>query len=692
MTETQDLESLNIKRESLKGKLSDIESFLKFSRFKIKSVNELNFKSKEADDVFKEFEDVQNQIECFLTEENESQIISNASEIQILYYSIKSTIQQILDHVKNPIKINPECKSKSEIVPSPLSEKSSNTQRLLNPETLNNSTPEISKLSNVKSSLFRDNSIIELNSFHAESFAYHPPQRSSRVKPKLPPCQLPKFSGKINDWIGFRDTFESLIHNDPEIVAIDKFSYLLSCLDESAKEEIMGIRLSSENYPIAWNILQTRFDNNQILIQNHLNELFTCKPASNESAVELRRVLNCYKANVTQLINLCKDAEGCDVFIIHMIKQRIDSSTLRAMEISEISSTSWIEAKSFLENRCRFLDRLSNEKIVINQKVPVSSNSCPNPTQVVMFNKNLSKIQCNVCQADHYTFLCPEIRNVPLINRIQKLKSLRLCFNCLHPNHKSCNCRNKKKCRECNGNHHTLIHKYFVPNTKSNQSEKIKIVPNSDGKVSLSKHPTRSSNNDCLSPKGKFKHVFHSTAKIFVEDAHKIQQPCRVLLDNGSQSSFITESFARRLKLPRKDVLLRINGLNLEPISVRHSVQIKVKSRINNYTKSIDCLVVPSITEDIPDRKIESPAFNFPNKQLADSEFNVPSKIDILIGAEHFIELLQDGKMKINHTQITLKNSVFGWFVTGSIESTPKSNEIKCFMNVQEPPISPSIH
>ncbi|GFV00815.1 uncharacterized protein TNCV_1386301 [Trichonephila clavipes] len=53
----------------------------------------------------------------------------------------------------------------------------------------------------------------------------------------------------------------------------------------------------------------------------------------------------------------------------------------------------------------------------------------------------------------------------------------------------------------------------------------------------------------------------------------------------------------------------------------------------------------------------------------SDSNFNVPGKIDLLLGANIFYELLKPERIKIKDSQLLLVNSVFGYIVTGNLDS-----------------------
>ncbi|GFX91485.1 uncharacterized protein TNCV_2599341 [Trichonephila clavipes] len=98
-----------------------------------------------------------------------------------------------------------------------------------------------------------------------------------------------------------------------------------------------------------------------------------------------------------------------------------------------------------------------------------------------------------------------------------------------------------------------------------------------------------------------------------------------------------------------------------------------VKGAISNQNKSfkreLDRLVVKKITDFIPQKALEinSDFSNF--VELADSNFNVPGKIDLLLGANIFYELLKPERIKIKDSQLLLVNSVFGYTVTGNLDS-----------------------
>ena len=65
---------------------------------------------------------------------------------------------------------------------------------------------------------------------------------------KLPKLEVKKFSGKIQEWQEFWDSFKSAIDSNKSLSAVDKFAYLRSLIVEPARSTITGFALTSANY------------------------------------------------------------------------------------------------------------------------------------------------------------------------------------------------------------------------------------------------------------------------------------------------------------------------------------------------------------------------------------------------------------------------------------------------------------
>ena len=115
--------------------------------------------------------------------------------------------------------------------------------------------------------------------------------------------------------------------------------------------------------------------------------------------------------------------------------------------------------------------------------------------------------------------------------------------------HRARDCTSSHHCKPCNKHHHTLLHQ--------NRREQILKFPetevNSTRSEKTSSSPAEPRQGSYCSFKEQIaSQVLFATATIKVTDSGGTQQPCRVLLDGGSQSSYITEDLAQRLQLKRR--------------------------------------------------------------------------------------------------------------------------------------------
>ena len=99
------------------------------------------------------------------------------------------------------------------------------------------------------------------------------PASTSSGRVRLPKLQLRSFSGDITKWTGFWESFESAVHTNTELSDTEKFNYLNSLLERSAREAIPGLALTATNYSVAIEILQKRFGSKPLIVNKHMDAL-----------------------------------------------------------------------------------------------------------------------------------------------------------------------------------------------------------------------------------------------------------------------------------------------------------------------------------------------------------------------------------------------------------------------------------
>ncbi|XP_055371973.1 uncharacterized protein LOC129605961 [Condylostylus longicornis] len=167
--------------------------------------------------------------------------------------------------------------------------------------------------------------------------------------------------------------------------------------------------------------------------------------------------------------------------------------------------------------------------------------------------------------------------------------------------------------------------------------------------------------------------------------------------DSVSQINFISERLRKRLQLEPSDQGLSIYGIGKIEVESKGRVNLTINSRIKNFSTNIEGRVIKEITSLQPQRFINISTWNIRQKvQPVDPNFNKPQRVDVLLGAEMFSELLRVGQIKLNKHLPMFQNTVFGWFVIGKVhQEVPhistneimKTADVKCeeyFMNTSE--------
>jgi hypothetical protein len=90
------------------------------------------------------------------------------------------------------------------------------------------------------------------------------------------------------------------------------------------------------------------------------------------------------------------------------------------------------------------------------------------------------------------------------------------------------------------------------------------------------------------------------TVQLKIKDCKGNLHTCRVLLDCGSQSNFITESSVRWLGLKQTWNQVPIMGINDATSVTNYNVNLEITSMKNDYTSKLNCLVLPRLTSKMP--------------------------------------------------------------------------------------------
>lgn len=138
-----------------------------------------------------------------------------------------------------------------------------------------------------------------------------PTTTHAKTSVKLPKLTLRPFSSDLTQWFTFWDSFSAAVHNNSQLVGVDKFNYLKSLLSGTALEAIQGLALTEANYKEAVAILQQRFGNRQQIIDKHMDQLLKVESVTSpRNIVGLRRLFDSIESHIRSLKSLGVKAES----------------------------------------------------------------------------------------------------------------------------------------------------------------------------------------------------------------------------------------------------------------------------------------------------------------------------------------------------------------------------------------------
>ncbi|XP_037926645.1 uncharacterized protein LOC119661389 [Hermetia illucens] len=169
--------------------------------------------------------------------------------------------------------------------------------------------------------------------------------------------------------------------------------------------------------------------------------------------------------------------------------------------------------------------------------------------------------------------------------------------------------------------------------------------------------------------------VLLATARIRVKDNQGTFILLRALVDQGSQRSFISEAAAQLLRLPRQATNLTISGIGSHSTSSKGAISAQCKEKWATRCFNLSLVVVNHITDKIPQSKTPCKITELRQEDLADSSYNILGKIDVLLGADVYGDLLEKGVIRIKNTKVLAQKTKIGWILSGPVNQVIRTSE-----------------
>ena len=477
---------------------------------------------------------------------------------------------------------------------------------------------------------------------------------SQAGKTRLPKLVLPKFRGNVTDWTSFWDAFKAAIHENNEISKVDKLNYLNSLLEGPAALTLQGLSLTEANYDSAVELLKGRYGNPQQIITSHMDQLLKLPTCTGEKASLLRHIYDKLNIHVRGLRTLGINTTQYGSLLIPVVMSKLPNE-IRLRVARENKDEVWelsqlmeiirveVEAREASESTKVTLSKLTNQ--------PSGGSTDSTASSLVVGNHN---IQCVYCKQNHFSASCSSVKNV--VDRKSILLKEGRCFVCLKTNHRAQNCDSNKKCRRCGRRHHQSLCEV------NNRSP-------GGGQGAESKKETSTNTTNTMRDK---KTILLQTARaVASNEGGSKKVGVRLLLDSGSQRSYLTESLKHKLSLPiikKEKLYLNTFGSSQFKTQQCEIVRVWLSKPGKEGAIIIDALSFPTICTPLPTVMEISKYPCLADLELADDFSDNSGEIDLLIGSD-FYWTIATGEVLRTNGGPTAMSSKLGWLLSGPTEA-----------------------
>ena len=279
--------------------------------------------------------------------------------------------------------------------------------------------------------------------------------------------------------------------------------------------------------------------------------------------------------------------------------------------------------------------------------------------------KTNAKFSCPLCKEFHHVVKCKQWTSMTVSQRWKVAKEVGLCYRCLCEGHRGKTCAHERKCgiNGCPRSHHRHLH-------SDQQTEQPKVTATSAYGVGL---------DGTVQPRS----VALRIIPVLVADGDGEKHRVNALLDDGSDSSYLSTEMALALRLPINENVLSLHTLSATDTKLASGFAVTViESLDGNLSRKIGVRTLKHLCTNLRIPDWQHCKGKWPH--LSGIEFpEVEGRrtVDLLLGSDHpeLMMALDERPGKIGEPVARL--TPLGWTCVGVLEEDEQiveGREVRC--------------
>ncbi|UYV63397.1 hypothetical protein LAZ67_2003955 [Cordylochernes scorpioides] len=513
---------------------------------------------------------------------------------------------------------------------------------------------------------------------------------------------LKSYDGSLEGWLPWWAQF-SKIHENKNLSDSDRFLYLRQAIvpNSEAYRVVASYPVTGANYALAVQALQERFGDPNILtelyVRRLLNSVISNVKKENRNLSSLYDELS---SHLRSLETLGIDPQLSGIFLYPLVESSLPSDILKIWHRHPSSGYGLELAKreesdkgvggaqerlrlllDFLKAEVRSAQRLKFVEKGFKQEEPYKrsyndgtrTRSNFRPATVSSLFGGRTNIKCFFCErTNHASHQCRSIMKMSPGERNDKIRSAHLCFKCLRKGHIQSQCREQLECKNCGRNHLEVL-------CEGNSSNRL-TKPGRENLKENAPEPIAS-----LSSQACTGQVLLMTAVALLRGPNASRR-VRILLDSGSQFSYIKQSLVWSIGIERKGEITIAKSL-FGGNKIGEEKHGKFMLELENLGNKRDVIHIEALDQ----RKICDAIPPLPKgdwleklkiKGIILSQDNFKGKeIDILIGA-NYLGMILTGKIVQVEADLTAVETKLGWTLKGNSPIIDSNDNVQQTLNL----------